>query len=51
MKCENNESEKGQGESRKQECYANQLKVNLERDSAGIIDVDKDESVGWVVRK
>ena len=31
--------------------YANQLKVNLERDSAGIINVDKDESVGWAVRK
>ena len=34
---------KGQGERRKREFYANQSKVNLERDSAaGIIVVDKD---------
>ena len=38
MKWEDNESKTGQGESRKRECYADQLK--------GIIVVDKDESVG-----
>ena len=43
VRWEDNESEKGQGERRKREFYANQSKVNLERDSAaGIIVVDKD---------